>query len=40
MTRPRGFDISAMPQRVTLWHAENDAMEPDDAARADRCIPE
>lgn len=31
--RPWGFDISAVQQPVTLWHAENDAMVPYNAAR-------
>ncbi|MEM1254599.1 MAG: alpha/beta fold hydrolase [Cyanobacteria bacterium P01_H01_bin.21] len=31
--RPWGFDISAIQQPVTLWHAENDAMVPYNAAR-------
>ena len=32
--RPWGFDISALQQPVTLWHAENDTMVPYNAARA------
>ena len=31
--RPWGFDISAIQQPVTLWHAENDAMVPHSAAQ-------
>ena len=32
-SRPWWFDISAMHQPVTLWHAENDAMVPHSAAQ-------
>ena len=32
--RPWGFDIAAIQQPVTLWHAENDAMVPYNAAHA------